>query len=366
MTFLSPFAFALLSLAAPLLLLYFLKVRRRERTVSSVLLWESTPRDRQASTAFQRFQRDPLLILQLLALLALALALARPTASVLGHGARKVVVVLDTSASMKATDVAPSRFAVAKKAARALVDRLSLGAEVMVIEAGVNPRVSAPLSRDHDRAATALAGAQAHDVPSRLTEAVRTARALTADDPHAEIQVFTDGTHPPAEGDGLGDPRIRWHGVGRRSDNVGITSFAIRKDYFSSFEYQAFLSLVNFGKTEKSFAFTLELDGKTLASKSLTLGPDVRRAMVVPFGNQGGGVVTARLDVADDLVADNVAYAVLPPPRKIAVLLVTPGNLFLEKELRTDPRVSLQLRPPDAKKSWAVPEICSTSWCSTA
>ena len=133
MTFLAPLAFALLSLAAPLLLLYFLKVRRRERTVSSVLLWESTPRDRQASTAFQRFQRDPLLILQLLALLALALALARPTASVLGHGARKVVVVLDTSASMKATDVAPSRFAVAKKAARALVDRLSLGAEVMVI-----------------------------------------------------------------------------------------------------------------------------------------------------------------------------------------------------------------------------------------
>src|SRR5207244_2406577 len=59
-------------------------------------------------------------------------------------------------------------------------------------------------------------------------------------------------------------------------------------------------------------------------------------------------VVTARLDVADDLVADNVAYAVLPPPRKIAVLLVTPGNLFLEKELRTDPQVSLQLRPPDA------------------
>ncbi len=348
MTFLSPFAFALLSLAAPLLLLYFLKVRRRERTVSSVLLWESTPRDRQASTAFQRFQRDPLLILQLLALLALALALARPTATLLGHGARKVVVVLDTSASMKATDVAPSRFALAKKEARALVGRLGLGAEVIVIEAGVNPRVTAPLSRDHDRAATALAGAQAHDVPSRLAEAVRTARALTADDPHAEIQVFTDGTHLPAEGDGLGDPRIRWHGVGRRSDNVGITSFAIRKDYFSSFEYQAFLSLVNFGKTEKSFAFTLELDGKTLASKSLTLGPDVRRAMVVPFGNQGGGVVTARLDVADDLVADNVAYAVLPPPRKIAVLLVTPGNLFLEKELRTDPRVSLQLRTPDA------------------
>jgi Ca-activated chloride channel homolog len=347
-TFLSPLALGLFALAAPLLLLYFLKVRRRERSVSSLLLWEVAVRERQASTVFHRFQRDPLVILQLLGLLALSLALARPTATVVGRGARKVVVVLDTSASMKATDVGPSRLAAAKRAARALVDRLSAGAEVIVIEAGVSPRVTAPLSRDHSRASAAITAAQGHDVPSRLGEAVRTARALTADDPHAEIQVFTDGTHPPSEGNDLTDARVRWHGVGRRSDNVGITSFAIRKEYFSSFEYQAFLSLVNFSKTEKAFSLTLDLDGKTLAAKSLTLGPDVRRAMMVPFSNQGGGVVTARLDVADDLVADDVAYAVLPPPRKIAVLLVTPGNLFLEKELRTDPQVSLALRTPDA------------------
>ena len=57
--------------------------------------------------------------------------------------------------------------------------------------------------------------------------------------------------------------------------------------------------------------------------------------------------VTARLRVDDDLAVDNVAYAVLPPPRKIGVLLVSPGNLFLEKVLRTDPQVSLEVRTPD-------------------
>src|SRR6059058_346981 len=35
------------------------------------------------------------------------------------------------------------------------------------------------------------------------------------------------------------------------------------------------------------------------------------------------------------------------PPRKINVLLVSPGNLFLEKVLRTDPQVSLEVRTPD-------------------
>src|SRR5438876_10145115 len=114
MNFLSPFALLLGTLTVPLLLLYFLKVRRRQLPVSSLLLWEAALRDREASTFFQRLQRDPLLILQLLALLALTLALARPTVTVLGDGARKVVVVLDNSASMKARDVSPSRFDRAK------------------------------------------------------------------------------------------------------------------------------------------------------------------------------------------------------------------------------------------------------------
>src|SRR5213083_3721397 len=121
MSFLSPLALALFGLSVPLVLLYFLKVRRRERTVSSLLLWPTSLRDREASTFFQRLHRDPLLILQLLALLALCLALARPVATVTGEGARKVVVVLDTSASMKARDVSPSRFDIAQAAAVQLV-----------------------------------------------------------------------------------------------------------------------------------------------------------------------------------------------------------------------------------------------------
>src|SRR5207249_1037298 len=52
--------------------------------------------------------------------------------------------------------------------------------------------------------------------------------------------------------------------------------------------------------------------------------------------------------VSDDLAADDVAYAVIPPVRAITVLLVSPGNLFLEKELSTDPQVKLEVRKPDA------------------
>src|SRR4030095_7985536 len=96
----------------------------------------------------QRLQRDPLLILQLLALLALAFALARPAVTVMGHGTKLIVFVLDTSASMKATDASPSRAARAQRQALDVVSRLGAGAEVMVIEAAVPPRVLAALRHE--------------------------------------------------------------------------------------------------------------------------------------------------------------------------------------------------------------------------
>jgi uncharacterized membrane protein len=347
MSFLSPLAFAFFALSLPLVLLYFLKVRRRERRVSSLLLWEAILRDREASTFFQRLQRDPLLILQILALLALTLALARPVATVMGEGARKVVVVLDASASMKARDVSPSRFDVARSEAAQLVRRLGEGAEVMVVEAGVQPTVSAALSRDHDRALGAIRASYARDLPNRLPEAVRTARALVGADPRAEIYVFTDGAHTLGTSAETSDPRVRWIGVGRRSNNVAITNLSVRKSYAGSFDYQAFVSLVNYTPEAQTFDFSLEVDGRRLAEKSVTMEPNVRRSVVLPFTHNGGGAVAARLHINDDLASDNVAWAVLPPPRKIAVTLVSPGNLFLEKVLKTDPQVALEVKTPD-------------------
>jgi len=346
-SFLSPLAFAILGVAAPLVLLYFLKVRRRERRVSSLMLWGAELRDREASTFFQRLQRDPLLLLQLLALIALALALARPVVTVTGEGARKVVVVLDTSASMKARDVSPSRFDAARSEAASLVRRLGEGAEIMVIEAGVQPHVTAALGRDRDRALSAIRAARPRDLPQRLPEALRTARALVGIDPRAEIHVFTDGAFVMGQTPEMTDPRIRWVGVGRRGYNVGIVSLSIRKTYYGSFGYQAFVSLVNHSPEAQTFDFALSIDDQMIAEKSLTLEPSVRRSIVLPFAHQGGGTVTAKIGVNDDLATDNVAYAVIPPPKKIAVTLVSPGNLFLEKVLRTDPTVALEVKTPE-------------------
>src|SRR5262245_27529687 len=312
MSLLSPLAFALAGLTLRLVLLYFLKVRRRERAVPSLLLWSTAKRDREASAFFQRLQRDPLIILQILALLALALALARPAVTVMGPGNKRVVLVVDAAATMKATDVSPSRFVRAQRDALRRLAQLGEGAEVMVIQAAIQPRVVVPFTRDRERVVAGIWSLGAQDIPSRLAEAVRTARALVGQDARAEIYVFTDGANSSALGAQGDDVRVRWVGVGTRGRNVAITNFGVRRNYLGTFGSQAFASVANFSDQTQRLSFALTVDDKTVAEQALELGPQVRRALVLPFTHEGGGVVRARLRVSDDLESDNVAQAVIP------------------------------------------------------
>src|SRR5262249_40431993 len=136
-SFLQPWAFLLLGLSIPLLLLYFLKVRRQQRRVSSVILWSPVFRDQQASALFQRLQLDPLL----LPLLLLWAALARRTLTLQGKGAERLIFVVATSPWMKARDVGSSRFREAQQRAANLIAAAGQGAELMVIEAASQPTI---------------------------------------------------------------------------------------------------------------------------------------------------------------------------------------------------------------------------------
>jgi Mg-chelatase subunit ChlD len=112
---------------------------------------------------------------------------------------------------MKATDVRPSRFAEARRAAIQLIDEAGRGAEVMVIEAGVHPVIRVPFTRDVERARAAIQSLEPRDLPNHLSEAVRTALTLVpALDRRVRIHVVTDGAFDPAQVREFPDLRVRW------------------------------------------------------------------------------------------------------------------------------------------------------------
>src|SRR2546423_9336347 len=117
MPFIAPLALAGLAFVPLVLAFYLLKLRRDERPVASTLLWQRLVADVEANAPWQRLRRSLLLLLQLLLVVVLALLAARPFVERPAGLARDIVLIVDTSASMAATDVAPDRLAAARAAA---------------------------------------------------------------------------------------------------------------------------------------------------------------------------------------------------------------------------------------------------------
>src|ERR1700722_12415050 len=133
---------------APLVLLYILKIRRQRQRVPSTWLWATAQRDLLAKHPFRKLIPEVPLLLEILALLALAFALARPTVGGGPIDGDHLALVVDASASMSTrvggASGAETRMDRAKRAAHDVVAHLGPGADAMLIEAGREARVLSP------------------------------------------------------------------------------------------------------------------------------------------------------------------------------------------------------------------------------
>src|SRR5580765_2638053 len=123
----------LLTLAIPLILLYLLKRRRRDIVVPSTLLWKQALEDIRADTPFQKLKSSLLLLLQLLILVLITAILSGPHLLSSASLSRQWILILDCSASMKATDVEPSRFAAAKQGLLKALDDVPVSDSVLLL-----------------------------------------------------------------------------------------------------------------------------------------------------------------------------------------------------------------------------------------
>ncbi|MGH9267840.1 MAG: vWA domain-containing protein, partial [Acidimicrobiales bacterium] len=138
---LAPAATLLAALAVPIILTYMLRPRRPRQVVPSTFLWREATKNVAASRPWERLRPSVLLFFQLLALLALVLALARPYRSTQGVAGDHLVLVIDASGSMLASDETPSRLEAARREGERLLGTLPAGGVASVVAAGPRPRV---------------------------------------------------------------------------------------------------------------------------------------------------------------------------------------------------------------------------------
>ena len=351
MGFLLPVAFALAILLPIIVAMYLLKLRRTEQVVSSVYLWQRLVRDVEANAPWQRLRRNLLLILQLLFLVALILALARPFTWAQGPASEALILILDTSASMAATDVSPTRLGAAQAEARRLVDGLPPEARVTVLAAGEGARLLVASSQDRQAIYRAIDGATPGAATSDLTAALELASAVAARQPDTEIVVLSDGRVSLPQQLALSG-RVRYVPVGSSGDNQAISALSLEAE--SDGTLTAFAQVANYGDEPVQRRLALLADGQLVSAYDLEIEAGGQRAVVFDGFPPGTQQVQASLAGEDALPVDDRAWAVHRGAAPAAVTLLSEGNLFLETGLALLPGLEVTtVRPRDWDRSEA-------------
>lgn len=409
MTWLTPWVGAIAAAVAipSLLILYFLKLRRRDVEVSTTLLWKKAIQDLQANAPFQRLRKNLLLLLQLIVLAAALFALAQPQFKGATTKGQRHIILIDRSASMQSLD-APSpsgaprsvqRLEAAKAEAIDLIDSLreanafqpGIADEAMVIAFDTTAEVVANFTSDKGALKRAVEAIAATDGGSSLEEAMRLAQAhaprrivegqaiegLTAGEP-VTMHLWSDGAIPDASRVLPGvENEVTYHAVGKDvTANLGITSIRAERDFENPTRLTVYISIQSTDDRERAFDVELSIDGVVAGVKAVTLprvvpvatltpeaeeaGPAPDRApaatggVVFAFDQPEGAIITARLrtggeddPLADVLRVDDRASIIVPPAKRLSVAMVTRGNLFIQTALGGLPLARLVTFTPE-------------------
>lgn len=339
-----------------IVVMYILKLRRKDVIVSSTFLWQQVIRDVQANAPFQKLRRNLLLFLQLLIAALIIFALARPFLRLLGLGGRNIVLVVDTSASMRATDITPSRLDAAKRQALDLVNTMKPGDQMMVLSAAARPETATGFTAERAELRRAVDSLIPHDTPANMRDALNLAGDLVASRNNGDnglIALISDGGFDaPQNGNGgsatltnlhLGHAHLQYYPVGSRADNVGITSVDFRRNLGSARTLQLLVVTHNFSTRPRTFNEEVYAESNLLDAHEVTLPPsgeDTQSYDDIPEP-QNPVTLRVKLDLKDDLATDNEAALVIRPRKPLRVLLVSGDNLFLENALKVDPSIEL-------------------------
>lgn len=373
------------AIVAPLLiLLYFLKLRRREVEVSSTILWKKAIQDLQVNSPFQRLRRNLLLLLQLLLLLLLALALSRPVVNVTPPAGAVNVLLIDRSASMSARDMpdGATRLDEARKRAKDLIDSMPANSGATVISFDDQATTVMGFTSDTLALKQAIDSITPSDRPTRLKMASQLAQAQASFNPEQlranvrpDVYIFSDGRVEDA-GDTRFAGQVHLERIGTdKAGNIAIVAMSARRNYERPTEVQIFARMANYGTAPARAPVQLSiatmdpsmkgrLNFQVVRVADTFLMPDQwndeQRSAAEKKGThamQDSVEFKVDLDTAavirvqqqartgDMLPADDVAQVVVPPPKPLRACLVTEGNYFLERAFQSlnlhDPKVIL-------------------------
>lgn len=313
MEFLQPWGAIAFLAPAVVLALYFLRRKYVETPVSSTLLWRRAAQDLNAAHPFQRLRKNPLMLLQLLITLLLALALTRPAIG--GQIAGETVMIFDCSASMQAWENGKTRMEAAVERARDEIASLSPDAPLTILTAGSDTKQLLSRSTDRSLAREALNTIVPGNTAGDLTAALSLARAMQKELDGVRVIVYSD-TYAPS-------PGIEAVNCAQGTENRAVLSLAASNG-------AAVARIANYGNsgefTAECFAGGALCDARRFSAES---GETVSVRFAVP---ENAAVLSVRLTDGDAISSDDAAYYIRREAGQ-TVIVLDGADTFLEQAL---------------------------------
>ncbi len=341
--FLLPAALGFAAILPGIVALYFLKLKRREKEISSTWLWRPILLDRQANSLWQKLRYSLLLLVQLIAAAALILSSAHPYKLVKAVTAGTTVVVLDASGAMQATDVAPTRFAAAKNQVRTLIGQIPAGGKMSLVLMTRSPQILVANSGDRDSLRSALEAAEVTAGDGDLGQAMALAYSLMRGQEDGQIIIVGSGRYRGADQVAPSPVPVTYIPVSSEgAANLAVSTFTTR---LVEGETMAFAQISNYGPAAAGATAEFWVDGKLVNVDRQQVEPGESRAFswVVP---KDAKELEVRIPAPDALALDNRAWALPGGQQRSRVALVTEGNPFLNRALTLIPGAQVTTLAP--------------------
>ncbi len=321
----------LLSLISMIIILHLIRPKRILVYISTLLLWEKIIKENPIGKWFKKLPKNILLYLQILTLILLVLSLAQPQIIFKGNINSPVVLIIDCSASLASRDILPSRFENIKAEALKVLHKIPFWRPVALITAGKKIEIISSFTLRHNLIEKNIRELRVLYTKNNIESAIELAESLLPTNPK-EIHIFSDGnakfSYPP---NSINDYYI--HIIGKGGDNIGITRTEIIPK--NSKIAELFIEISNFSDDLKNFPLEIWENDKLWDKVEVSIKPQEVKKLIleVPYSSYK---LRIKLRLRDQLEEDNIAYLFLPilKPR---ILLVSPGNPFLEKALKVIP-----------------------------
>ncbi len=341
MTWAAPLAFAWAGLTLAVLAFFLLRPRRQRIVVASLLVWRRTLRARADDTWLAWLRRHSVLLLQLLAVVVFALALARPERLATVELGPPVAIVMDVSASMAIADGdGTRRIERARDEAAAFVNSLDHDRRMSLITAGAVPRTLVAQTGDRAEVNRLIGGIRAEASRGRLDAALDMARSLANPAAGGIVALFTD--QPPAEASDPVYAGVRTVVVGEPAPNVALASFQVRRRLDTPDAVQGVVAVRNDGITGAVAEVLVSAGEGSPTSRAIELAAGAREILVFDDLPAAPGYQAEVRAPDDGLPADDLAFASLAEPSELSVVVVGNEPWPIIRALQAVPAVTAQ------------------------